>query len=290
MVKRTWFDWINGALLVFLSLLFIIPFIVLINQSMMSNDSIMRYGYTLFPREIVFYAYRYLLVDSSFIYKGVLISVAVTIGGTALCLAFTCGLAYGLSKKYLPYRTGMTLAVLATMFFSGGLIPQYLLVTNLGLRDSLWALILPALVSPWYMFLMRNFFMEIPHEVEESAQLDGANDARILWHVVLPMSVPSLATIGLFYMVAHWNNWFPAALYLNTQSKWPLQLILKAIITNLDFTQNGGLSQATERMAKMPIISVKAAATLITALPIVCVYPFIQKYFVKGMLVGSIKG
>ncbi|MBO9606475.1 MAG: carbohydrate ABC transporter permease [Paenibacillaceae bacterium] len=290
MAKRRLFDWVNGALLAFVSLLFLIPFLVLINQSLMSNDAILRYGYTLIPKEVVFYAYRYLLADSVFIYKGLLVSVAVTAGGTFLCLVFTCSLAYGLSKKKLPYRAGLTLLVLATMFFSGGLIPHYLLVVNLGLRDSLWSLIIPALISPWYMFLMRNFFMDIPPEVEESAQIDGANELGILARIVLPMSVPSIATIGLFYMVGHWNSWFAASLFLNSQAKWPLQLVLKAIVTNLDFSSNGGQSQALDRMIKMPRESVKAAATLITALPIVCVYPFIQKYFVKGMLVGSIKG
>lgn len=290
MVKVKAFDLINGALLILISLLFIIPFIVLINQSLMSNDAIMRYGYTLIPKEIVFYAYHFLLVENSFIYKGLLISIIVAVAGTLLCLLFTCCLAYGLSKKYLPHRKAITLIVLITMFFSGGLIPHYLLVINLGLRDSLWSLILPGLVSPWYMFLMRNFFMEIPQEVEESAQIDGANELRILWKIVIPMSIPTIATIGLFYMVGHWNSWFSASIFLNSQAKWPLQLILKGIITSLDFAQNGDSSQALDRMIKMPRESVKAAATLITALPIICVYPFIQKYFVKGLLVGSVKG
>jgi len=165
-----------------------------------------------------------------------------------------------------------------------------LLVVNIGLRDSLWALILPALVNPWNMFLMRNFFMQVPHELEESAQLDGANEFRILWSIVLPISVPSIATIGLFYMVGHWNSWFSAAIFLNSPGKWPLQLVLKNIISNLDFALMGGPQNALDRMVKLSRESVKAAAILITSLPIICVYPFIQKHFVKGILVGSLKG
>ncbi|MBP1997005.1 carbohydrate ABC transporter permease [Paenibacillus eucommiae] len=285
------FNLINGTLLSLMSLLFIIPFIFLINQSFMSNEAILKYGYTLFPREIALYSYKYLLVENVFIYKGLAISVLVTLVGTFFCLLFTCTMAYGLSKKYLPYRSVLTMAVLITMFFSGGLIPSYLLVTNIGLRDSLWALILPALISPWYMFLMRNFFMDIPQEVEESAQMDGANEIGILIKIIVPMSLPSMATIGLFYAVGHWNSWFSAAIYLSTQDKWPLQLILRGMLANLDLAALGkNPAMAFEWMKNMPKEGVKAAATLLTALPIVCVYPFIQKYFVKGMLVGSVKG
>lgn len=290
-MKFSWFGSINAALLTIMSLLFVVPFIVLINQSFMSNDALLKYGYTLFPREFVLYAYKYLLVENTFIYRAFAVSVLVTCAGTLLCLLFTSSLAYALSKKFLPYRSGLTLIVLTTMFFSGGLIPTYLLVVNMGLKDSLWALILPALISPWYMFLMRNFFMEIPREVEESAQIDGANEVGILFRIVLPMSLPSIATIGLFYAVGHWNNWFSAAIYINAQEKWPMQLILRGIISSLNMTGMGGdTGQRVEWMRNMPQESVKAAAVLITALPIICVYPFIQKYFVKGMLVGSIKG
>lgn len=286
-----WFNLINVTLLSLMSLLFIIPFVFLINQSFMSNEGILKYGYTLFPREIAFYSYKYLLVDNVFIYKGLAISVLVTLAGTFFCLLFTCTLAYGLSKKYLPYRGVLTVAVLATMFFSGGLIPSYLLVTNIGLRDSLWALILPGLISPWYMFLMRNFFMDIPQEVEESAQMDGANEVGILLKIIIPMSLPSMATIGLFYAVGHWNSWFSAAIFINTQDKWPLQLILRGMLANLDLAALGkNPAMVSEWMKNMPKEGVKAAATLLTALPIVCVYPFIQKYFVKGMMVGSVKG
>lgn len=290
-MKINWFSWINSTLLILMSLLFIIPFIFLINQSFMSNEAILKYGYTLIPRDIALYSYKYLLVDNIFIYKGLAVSMLITTTGTFFCLVFTCAMAYGLSKKYLPYRNFLTLVVLVTMFFSGGLIPSYLLVTNLGLRDSYWALILPALISPWYMLLMRNFFMEIPQEVEESAQIDGANEVGVLMRIIIPMSLPTMATIGLFYAVGHWNNWFSAAIFISSQDKWPLQLILRGMLANLDLAALGKNPALTsEWMKNMPKEGVKAAATLLTTLPIICVYPFIQKYFVKGMMVGSIKG
>jgi len=290
-MRSNWFGWINGTLLVLMSLLFILPFVFLINQSFMSNEAILKYGYTLIPREFALYSYKYLLVENLFVYKGLAVSVLITVAGTFFCLVFTCSMAYALSKKYLPYRNYFTLGVLVTMFFSGGLIPSYLLVTNLGLRDSYWSLILPALVSPWYMLLMRNFFMDIPQDVEESAQIDGANDVGVLLRIILPMSLPSMATIGLFYAVGHWNSWFSAAIYISSQEKWPLQLILRGMLAHLDLAALGkNPAMASEWMKNMPKEGVKAAATLITMLPIVCVYPFIQKYFVKGMMVGSIKG
>ncbi|MCU6712019.1 carbohydrate ABC transporter permease [Paenibacillus sp. J5C_2022] len=290
MMKLKMFDLINGAALIVFSLLIVFPFIILINQSFMSNETIMSEGYTLFPKEIVFHAYNYLLVENTFIYKGLLVSVFITSVGTLFCLCFTCSLAFGLSKKYLPYRKAITIVVLITMFFSGGLIPNYLLITAMGLKDSLLSLIVPVLISPWYMFLIRNFFMEIPHEIEESAQIDGATEFYILWKIVVPISLPAIATIGLFYMVWHWNSWFPASIYLDSQSKFPLQLVLKQIISNLDVSDKGESTETLDRIMKLPEESVKAAATLITSLPIVCVYPFIQKYFVKGIVVGSIKG
>ncbi|MBO9608037.1 MAG: carbohydrate ABC transporter permease [Paenibacillaceae bacterium] len=289
MVSKKWFDVFNIGFLVLLCGTIIVPFLMMISQSLMSNEDIARYGYTLLPKNIVFYSYKYLLVDNTFIYRGFAVSVFVTVIGTLCNLLFTCSLAYALSKKYLPWRNGMTIYVLITMFFSGGLIPAYLLVINLGMKDSLWALIIPGLISPWYMFLMRNFFMEIPREVEESAYIDGANDIVVLSRIIIPMSLPSMATIGLFYAVSHWNSWFSAAIYLNSHGKWPLQLMLREMITSFDMGA-GDQSQALEWMRLIPKEGVKAAAILIVSLPIICVYPFLQKYFVKGMTVGSLKG
>ncbi|MBP1991720.1 carbohydrate ABC transporter permease [Paenibacillus eucommiae] len=289
MRKLKLFDMFNVIALVLLSLTILVPFMILISQSLMSNEDIINYGYTLFPKHISLQAYKYLLADNLFIYKGFAISFFVTVAGTFCCLLFTGSLAYGLSKKQMPYRNAMSVFVLITMFFSGGLIPSYILIMKLGLKGSLWALILPALISPWYMFLMRSFFMEIPKEVEESALIDGANEMIVLWKIIVPMSMASIATVGLFYAVGHWNSWFPASLYLQSQDKWPLQLILREIISSFDFASKDP-SNSLELKQSIPQQGIKAAAILVTSLPIICVYPFIQKYFVKGVIVGSVKG
>ncbi|WP_235885541.1 carbohydrate ABC transporter permease [Paenibacillus cymbidii] len=289
------FDIVNIMLLLLLSLSIMAPFLLLLNQSLMTSDDILKYGYTFIPKHIVADAYQYLLVEETFVWKGFAVTLFVAAAGTFLSLLFTSSLAYGLSKKYLPYRGPLTIFVLVTMFFSGGLIPSYLLLTNLGLKDSLWVLIIPVLISQWNMFLMRNFFMELPGEIEESASIDGANQVTILFRVILPISLPVLATIGLFYAVAYWNSWFTASIYIHSQHKWPLQLILRQMIVSLDVTtmagaSEGGGSRSDTLLENVPKEAVKAATIMISSLPIMCVYPFIQKYFVKGITVGSLKG
>ncbi|WP_127583335.1 carbohydrate ABC transporter permease [Paenibacillus koleovorans] len=291
MVRFKTFDVINYSFLIVLSASIIIPFLYLISRSLMSHEDILLHGYTLFPKHVVFSSYKYLLFESTFLYRGFANTFFITIVGTFCCLLFTSSLAYGLSKKYLPYRNIFTLLLIITMFFGGGLIPSYLLVTSLGLKNSLWAIIVPALISPWYMFLMRNFFMEIPGEVEESARMDGANDFMILFRIILPMSMPALATIGLFYAVEFWNTWFSSSIYLNSTDKWPVQLILKQMLTMLELNDlDANASQSADSISSLSKDGVKAAAIIITSLPIICVYPFIQKYFVKGLMVGSVKG
>lgn len=289
-MKGKLFDIVNIAFMIMISISFLLPFLILISQSLRSNKDIMLHGYSLFPQRIFFDAYKYLLVDNVYIYRGLAVSVFVTVVGTFLCLLFTCGFAYGLSKKYLPYRNYFTIFVLITMFFNGGLLPSYILISALGLKDSLAALFLPALIAPFYLFLMRNFFMEIPKELEESAFIDGASHVGIFFRIMIPMSLPAVATIGLFYAVSFWNSWFPAAIYITDQNKWPLQLILKEMIVSLDIKSLAGNGADIALMINLPQESVKAAAVMIVSIPIICVYPFIQKYFVKGIMVGSLKG
>ncbi len=288
--KNNAFDFINIGLLILLSLSIILPFVVLISQSLTSTEDIVKYGLSLFPKRVVFDSYKFLLVENYYIYQGVLTSVFITVAGTSLSLIFTSTLSYGLSKKYLPYRNKITLFVFFTMIFSGGLIPTYMLVTGLGMRNSLLACFIPTIINPWFMFIMRNFFMELPHELEESAIVDGANPFIIFLKIFIPLSLPALATIGLFYAVAYWNSWFPAAIYLTSKDKWPMQLILRDMISSLDIKAMMGGAELDNILWNMPKESIKAAAIMITSLPIICIYPFAQKYFVKGVLIGSVKG
>ena len=193
--------------------------------------------------------------------------------------------AYPLSRKYLPHRNFYTMFIVVTMFFGGGLIPSYLLIKSLGLIDSRWVLIIPGLISTFSLLILRNFFMGIPEELEDSAKIDGANDMRILFGIIIPLSKPVLATLALWAAVSHWNAWFDALLYLQDQSKVVLQLFLRRLVIS---AEGDPMLQANPQQEAPETL--KAAVIMFTALPILVVYPFLQRYFVKGILVGSLKG
>lgn len=201
-------------------------------------------------------------------------------------LLFITSTAYVLSKKYFPNRNFWTGAIVFTMYFSGGMIPSYILVKNLHLFNSVFALILPGLIPTFTMLIVRNFFMAIPDSMEESARIDGANDVSILFRIILPISMPIIATVVLWQMVGHWNSWFDALLYTQDQKKQVLQLVLRRVL----FEGSGELADYTGGSVTVRPESLRAAVIMIVIFPIVCVYPFLQKYFVKGILVGSLKG
>ncbi|MFK7692148.1 carbohydrate ABC transporter permease [Paenibacillus sp. HJGM_3] len=293
---RTWkptvgertFDVFNVVLLAVLSLLFIIPFLAVLSTSFISAEESMRRGaFVLVPEKLDFGAYEMLLSRGMIIYNAYKVTLFRVLVGTFLNLLFTATLAYGLSRRTLPGRNVFVLIIFLTMIFHGGLIPNYMLIDKLGLKDSLWVLILPGLISAWNLFIMRNFFMTLPEELEESAVIDGATPALILWKIIVPLSMPAIATIGLFYAVHHWNDWFGASIYINDQSKQPIQVVMRNILlTGLvhDETQIEYIKDPP------PAAALKSAVIIISTVPILVVYPFIQKYFVKGVLVGSIKG
>lgn len=199
-------------------------------------------------------------------------------------------LTYGLSRKELKGRTVLTGFVFFTMLFSGGMIPSFILVKGMGLIDSRWSMVLPCLVNTWNLLIMRNFFYGIPKSLEEAAVIDGANDMQILGRIVLPLSKASIATIGLFYAVGHWNAWFDSMLYINQTALLPMQNILRNIITAASSIGDLGAEAYNSLDVVPPSQSIRAATIVVTTLPILAVYPFIQKYFVKGVMVGSVKG
>lgn len=220
-------------------------------------------------------------------------SVIYTVVGTAINMVLTITTAYPLSKKDLPFKKFYTTLIVITMFFGGGLIPRFLLVTKLGLYNTMWALILPGAISSWNLIVMRTFFQSIPVEIEESAYLDGANDMQILFRIILPLSQASLATIGLFYAVGHWNSWFSALIYLKSNSKYPLQLVLREIVIQGQMAKElaeQGDTFLWQEMEMVSVESLKYATLFISIVPMLIVYPFIQKYFVKGVMIGSLKG
>ena len=220
-------------------------------------------------------------------------SVIYTTVGTAINLLLTTSFAYALSRKHLALRNLYMTVAIIPMYFSGGLIPTFLLVKNLGLYNSMWALILPGAINITNFIIMRTFFQSIPKELEESASLDGANDFVILYKIILPLSKAAIFTIGLYYAVGHWNSWFSAMIYLNDAGKYPLQMILRELVIAAsslrDAADSGDFNTAAD-IVNINVKGIKYATLFISIVPMLIIYPFIQKHFVKGVMVGSLKG
>ena len=281
------FNVVNYGALALFAIFCLIPFLSVIGTSFTSQAEWTRKGaFVLWPEAPVLDSYRTLLATRGLVFRGMAVSVLRITVGTCCNMAVTILLAYALSKRFLG-RTAVTLAVFFTMVFSGGLIPLYMLVEKVGLINSFWALVLPNLVNAWWMLIMRNFFMELPKDFEEAAIMDGASIGYIIVRIVLPLSTAVIATIGLFYAVYHWNEWFQAFIFISEPRKLPLQNRLRSILIR-------GLLDEAEAMIDLrtmpPAQSLKTAMIVITTVPILCVYPFIQKYFVQGVRLGGIKG
>jgi putative aldouronate transport system permease protein len=282
------FEIFNTLFLTLISVIFILPLFTVLSTSLIGEAEYARRGlFFLWPDEPVLTAYELLLSSSSVVLNAYTITLFRVIVGTFLNLVFTVTLAYVLARRNLPGRTLMTLFVFVTMVFSGGLIPSFILMDTIGLLNNIWVMIIPGLISPWNMLIMRNFFMAFPQELEEAAIMDGANPVTILLRVVLPLSLPAIATIGLFYAVGHWNAWFDAAIYIKDLRKLPVQVILRGILQQAVMLEPETLGNI---QLMPPSAALQSAMVVISTVPILCVYPFIQKHFVKGALVGSIKG
>lgn len=240
----------------------------------------------MWPKKFSAFNYKYVLANK-YIWTGYRETLIRTIAGTALSVTLTAMGAYVLSKKKLPNRNFWTTVVLIPMFFSGGMIPSYLWMVNLHLIDNRLVLILPGLISSYNLIIMRNFFMSVPEGLEESAMIDGAGSIRIFFSIVLPISKAVLATVALWVMVGHWNAWFDATIYIRDANKLPLQVVLRRIL--MEGTQQMMDMNSTDTNHVTPD-TLKAATTFVCMLPIMCVYPFVQKYFVKGVIIGSLKG
>jgi putative aldouronate transport system permease protein len=291
--KRTVGDWIfdtiNYLLLLSLVVVTLFPLWHVLVTSFASPEAITKYGSTLiWPEGFNMKSYTYVF-SNPMIGIGYQNTIILVIVGTTLSMLMTCFGAYTLSCKWLMGRKFLVLLVTIPMFFGGGLIPSYLLVRQLGLYNSFWALILPGVVSSWNMIMMRTFFQGIPDSMSESARIDGANDFHILFRILIPVSVPIMAVMILFYAVGYWNAWFGASIYLKDRSKFPLQLVMRGILisgSQRDF-DIGYISGANKTQI---FKGLKYATVIVSTVPILCVYPFLQKYFVKGILVGSLKG
>ncbi|MDD4200990.1 MAG: carbohydrate ABC transporter permease [Eubacteriales bacterium] len=245
----------------------------------------------LFPLKPVFTAYRAILFGQSIFLNALFISVSRTLVGTVTSLICTVMVGYTLSRKYLPGRKFFIIANLVTILFSGGLIPTYLVIRDLGLYNRFLVFIIPGLVQGWNCLVFQQFFQNIPQDIEEAATIDGASEFNLMSKVIVPMSTPVMAAIGLFTAVGHWNSWFDAAIYIRTANLQPLQLVLQNIMTNpsavSDMSMQAGLDQLGD--TSISSMSLKMAVAVIGTVPILCVYPFLQKYFISGVYSGAVK-
>ena len=282
------FDVVNSILMVILLLIFAVPYLLIITTSFTDETMISVHGPSLLIRKFSIDAYAYIFASQFTFVRALLVSVYLTLVTTALGLVINSLFAYALSRRTLLGKKFFNFYLVFTMLFSGGMIPGYLIVTGLGLKNSLWAIILPAIVSAWNVILIRNYFYSIPESLAESAKIDGANNVQILLRIYVPISTSVLATISLFTAVAQWNNWSGPLLYIDNLHRelYPIQYLLREMLNNLDgvMGDTGGASSAT-----IPSESVKNAAVIVATLPIICVYPFLQKYFINGVIIGSVK-
>ncbi|MDF2835896.1 MAG: transporter permease [Paenibacillus sp.] len=244
-------------------------------------------GFILWPSSFTFEAYKEIF-GSNRIPDALQITVIITVAGTFLNLLVTSLLAYPLSKKSTPWRNGILLAIIFTLLFNGGLIPTYLVVRELGLYNTIWALFVPGMVSTFNFLIMKTYFESLPQEVEEAARVDGCGDIATLARIVLPLSAPIMATVGLFYGIGHWNEYFKGIMYVTERSLAPMQVVLRNMIQTPSISQE--LAVNSTNLAMLPPETIKMATVAVAILPIVIVYPFLQKYFLKGVMIGAIKG
>ncbi len=281
-------DIVVYVIMILMSIIFLYPVVYAIANSFSGADAVLRREVWLWPVDFTLQSYK-LVMEHQYVLPAYWNTILYTVLGTAYSLVLTVLGAYPLSRRYLPFRNLFMLVIAFTMMFSGGLIPTYLLVRDLGLVNKIWALVLPCAVTPFNLILLRTSMQEIPAAIEESAKIDGANDWIILLRIILPMCMASLMTIALLYFVSKWNDWFNALIYLNDRSMYPVQLILREILISNDDKM---LNQAMLRDAKSSVSSLgfKCAIMVIAIAPLIMLYPFVQRFFVKGILVGAVKG
>ncbi|WP_284640636.1 carbohydrate ABC transporter permease [Paenibacillus silviterrae] len=268
-------------------LLCLIPFLHILSISLSSNRAIMSGEVTVFPIEISLEAYKKVLQDISML-KSMSFTVMLTVIYTVSCMVMSIIAAYPLTKSYLRGKKFFMVLIIITMFFSGGIIPEYILIKELHLVNSMWALILPLLISPFNLIILINFFQSIPSSLHESAEIDGASHFRVLWQIVIPLSMPVIATLSLFYAVNRWNGFMDSLFYITDPKMYPLQLKLYQLIMNNMINDLMQL-EGTQVVQFLPE-SLKAASVMFATIPILVVYPWLQRYFVSGIMLGAVKG
>jgi putative aldouronate transport system permease protein len=282
------FDVANIFMLLVLCFFTVYPFLYVVSRSVMPEAERAVRPFALIPRTISIEGYSFVFAKGSLLYRGYLVTLFRTFVGTFLSVVSEAMFAYALSRRHYPARRFLTILIAITMWFEAGLIPNFLVIKAVGLYNSIWVFVVPAMLSAWYIFIMRTFFSQLPDSLEESARIDGANEVTILWRIIAPLSKPVLATVALFHVVYHWNEWFTGIVYVTDKMKLPVQVLLWQLLNQANSASARMVDQ--EYVYIPPALTVQMAMIVITTFPIVAAYPFFQKYFVKGMLVGSIKG
>lgn len=280
-------------ILTLLTLITLLPIVLIVIASFTKEQALLENGYSFFPAQWSLDAYYYLLVQGKTIFRAYGVSILVTVVGTGLSVLITAMLAYPMSRKSFRYRNVMSFFVFFTMLFNGGIVASYMMYSNiLQIKDSIWALIIPNyLVTAFNVFLVRNYYSNnIPDALIESAQLDGATEIGIFGRIVLPLSVPSIATISLFTGLCYWNDWINGLYYIRDAKYYGIQNLLIRIMNNIQFLKSGSSSMLGVNAVSLPGTAVRMAMAVIGILPILIIYPFVQKYFIKGVIVGAVKG
>lgn len=278
-------DYINYFLLLIFGLIAVLPFIYVIAVSFTDPAEVAKGGIILFPKKFSLAAYEYIF-STSVLVRSLGVSVYITVVGTIINLVFTSLMAYPLAKTYLRGRQVIIIGVLFTMLFSGGMIPTYFVVKAVGLTNTLWSLMIPSAISAFNLIVLKNFFQNIPDGLEDSAKIDGCNDVGVLIRIVIPLSMPAMATFALFYAVGHWNTFFSAIIYINDNRLWPVQVLLREVVIMAQ--SRIGDTDMDETLIQP--LTIRMAVIVFATLPILVVYPFLQKHFAKGVLLGSVKG
>ena len=282
---------ISVVIILIFSLTCIIPFIMMVSGSFTSYHYILQHGFSLIPHDVSFYAYEFVFAVPDIIIGDYVLTIALTVIGTAVGLFLTAMTGYVLQRPDYPFRNGISFYIYFTTLFSGGLVPYFILIVNyLHLKNNYLSILLPALLSPWLIIMMKSFLKSVPHAITEAAIIDGAGDFKIFTSVILPVSKPALATIGLFIGLGYWNDWYNGLLFLDNQVRYqPLQLFLYKVVNMAQFL-NTSAAMLNIPPQNLPGDDLKMAVAVVATGPIIIVYPFVQKYFIKGLTIGAVKG
>ncbi|MCI8389109.1 MAG: carbohydrate ABC transporter permease [Roseburia sp.] len=291
--KNNRFQIAAHIVMILLCIFCLFPFLILISSSITSEMTLVREGYSILPKNIDFSAYKYLLTSSDDIIRGYIITICVTVIGTVANLTLTILLAYPLSRRDLPHRNVFAFIVFFTMLFHGGIVPSYIMWSKyFHITNTYAALIIPNLMmGAYYVIMVRTYFQSnIPEAVLEAGRIDGAGEMRILGQIVLPMSKPIIATMVLLVGLVYWNDWTNGLYYINKDKYYSIQVLLNRMLQDVQFLMSSASSDSSELAKDIPSVALKMAVAVMGALPVLCVYPFFQKYFVKGIVVGAVKG